>query len=63
MTGRSGRAYGSIGVQVDTEGDQCLSDLAELYFQGVHVFRNVLLNAEVVVEVEVLFFVEFPDLA
>jgi hypothetical protein len=58
-----GGLNGSIGVQVDTEGDQCLSDLAELYFQGVDVFRNVVLDAEVVVEVEVLFFVDFPDLA
>jgi hypothetical protein len=54
---------GAIGVQVDTQGDQCLSDLAELSFQGVDIFRNVVLDAEVVVEVDVLSFVDFPDLA
>ena len=46
-------------IQVDTEGDQCLSNLAELYFQGVDVFGNVVLDAEVVFEVDVLFFVDF----
>ena len=58
-----GGLNGAIGVQVDTQGDQCLSDLAELSFQGVDIFRNVVLDAEVVVEVDVLSFVDFPDLA
>ena len=47
MIGREDR---SLTIQFDAEGDQRLPDLAELHFQGVDSFRDVPLDAEVVVE-------------
>ena len=47
-------------IQFDAEGDQGLSDLAEFHFEGVDPFRDVPLDAEVVVELRVQFLVASP---